>query len=77
MLDKAVALATAKDLSVYQGIQVMNTESSVLPPVESDTNLSDDDLAFKQAKERGELTQDELAYFEFKGYDCRNITVLP
>lgn len=75
-MDKTVALVAAKDLAVYQGIQVMNNTESVGEPIESDISLSDDELAYKQAKERGELTQDELAYFEYKGFNCDGISVV-
>lgn len=70
-------MAASKDLSVYQGIQAMDSPVGFNDiPTDPDTNLSDDELAYKQAKERGELTQDELAYFEYKGFDCENITVI-
>lgn len=53
----------------------MDSQEESVTTYDSDANLSDDDLAFKQAKERGTLTQDEFAYFEYKGYDCSGIAV--
>lgn len=77
-MDKSVTLAASSDIGSYQGIKAMDT----LPVGEfvaddADANLSDDELAFKQAKERGELTPDEYAYFEYKGYDVSGIAVAP
>lgn len=75
IVDKSVALAAANDIAAFQGIQLMKPSESDGTVIEADTNMSDDDLAFKQAKERGELTQDELAYFEWAGYDCSGISI--
>ena len=75
LLDKSIALASASDIGSYQGIQAMNAPVGEYVEEDSDANLSDDELAFKQAKERGELTPDEYAYFEYKGFDVRGIAI--
>lgn len=76
ILDKSVALSASKDITAYQGIQAMDWAKAEPTGDFVDTSkMSDDELAYHQAKERGELTEDERAYFEFKGFDCSGIGV--
>lgn len=57
-------LLASKDIAAYAAIQAVTPGNTDVPAVEQE---SDDDIAFREAKERG-MTEDDRIYFRAQGY---------